>query len=150
MVTNILFGTLMMVLTTGVHSVFTVFTFSVLERWLRHRCDLLWYIPLALISGTILMFFAASLVEVGMWAAAYPVLGALEGLEPSLYYSMVTFTTLGYGDIVLPDHWRLLASFEAANGIIMFGWTTAIVMAVAQKTFATLLEHRQRDKESSA
>ena len=148
--TNILLGTVMMVLTTGVHSVFTVFTFFMLRRWVHHRHDMHPYIPLALISGTILVFFAASLVEVGMWAAAYLVLGALEGLEPSLYYSMVTFTTLGYGDIVLPDRWRLLASFEAANGIIMFGWTTAIVMAVAQKTFATLLEQRQRNKESSA
>jgi hypothetical protein len=48
---------------------------------------------------------------------------------------MVTFTTLGYGDVLLDDRWRLLASFEAANGIIMFGWTTAIVMAVVHRIY---------------
>jgi hypothetical protein len=48
---------------------------------------------------------------------------------------MVTFTTLGYGDIVLDERWRLLASFEAATGIIMFGWTTAIVLAAVQSTY---------------
>jgi hypothetical protein len=42
---------------------------------------------------------------------------------------MVSFTTLGYGDIVLGEGWRLLASFEAANGIILFGWTTALIFA---------------------
>jgi len=100
-----------------------------------------------MVSGTILMFFVAALVEVGVWATSYLVLGALQGLETSLYYSMVTFTTLGYGDIVLPDRWRLLSSFEAANGIIMFGWTTAVVMAVVQRAFASVLKriHEKRD-----
>lgn len=48
---------------------------------------------------------------------------------------MVTFTTLGYGDIVLGQSWRLLASFHAATGIIMFGWTTAILMTVVQHSY---------------
>ena len=51
------------------------------------------------------------------------------------------FTTLGYGDVVLSDRWRLLSSLEAANGIIMFGWTTAVVMAVVQRSFAEVLQH---------
>jgi len=55
------------------------------------------------------------------------------GFEKTFYLSMDTFTTLGYGDVVLMKRWRLLASFEAANGIIMFGWTTAIVIAVVQR-----------------
>ncbi len=44
----------------------------------------------------------------------------------------MTFTTLGYGDLVVGDQWRLLASMQAAAGIIMFGWTTAIVVALLQ------------------
>ena len=62
-------------------------------------------------------------------------LGEINDLEPAFYFSMVTFTTLGYGDIVLDERWRLLASFEAATGIIMFGWTTAIVLAAVQSTY---------------
>jgi len=59
--------------------------------------------------------------------------GAIEQLESALYFSMVTFTTLGYGDVTLSTDWRLLASFEAANGIMMFGWSTTLVAAFIQR-----------------
>ena len=83
----------------------------------------------------ILTMFIIAVLETLVWAFAYLALGAIEGLEKALYFSMVTFTTLGYGEIVLEERWRLLASFEAANGIIMFGWTTAIVIAAVQRTY---------------
>ena len=70
-----------------------------------------------------------------MGAYTFLLINAIEGFEQALYFSMVTFTTLGYGDVLLEDHWRLLGSFEAANGIIMFGWTTAIVIAVLASLF---------------
>ena len=79
-------------------------------------------------SGIVIVMFLVSLIEVVAWAIPFMVFGAIEGLEKAVYFSMVTYTTLGYGDVLLDEQWRLLASFEAANGIIMFGWTTAIVM----------------------
>ena len=72
--------------------------------------------------------FVVMLVEACCWAAVYLAMGAVQGVETALYFSMVTFTTVGYGDVVLDERWRLLASFEAVNGVIMFGWTTAIVL----------------------
>ena len=80
------------------------------------------------------MFFI-SIVEVLLWAATYLWVNIIESFEEAFYFSMVTFTTLGYGDIVLKGTWRLLASFEAAIGIIMFGWTTAIVFAAVQNIY---------------
>ena len=74
-------------------------------------------------------------VKVLLWASAYLLLNAIEGFEKALYFSMVTFTTLGYGEIVLDERWRLLASFEAANGILMFGWSTAIVIFAVQHVY---------------
>ena len=59
--------------------------------------------------------------------------GAIQEVETALYFSTVTFTTLGYGDVTLDPEWRLLAAIQAANGTIMFGWTTAIVMAVIHR-----------------
>ena len=82
-----------------------------------------------LTSALVLMMFYASLVESLIWASTYLAVGAISGLEKALYFSTVTFTTLGYGDVVVDDRWRILASFEAATGIIMFGWTTALIFA---------------------
>jgi hypothetical protein len=90
---------------------------------------------LSLVSGVVILMFLASVLEVLVWAITYLALNAIQGFEQAMYFSMVTFTTLGYGDIVLAERWRLLSSFEAANGIIMFGWTTAIVIAVVQRHY---------------
>ena len=87
------------------------------------------------VSGIVILLFLASLLEVLVWASTYLALNAIQGFERALYFSMVTYTTMGYGDIVLPESWRLLGSFEAAIGIIMFGWTTAIVIAAVQRIY---------------
>jgi hypothetical protein len=90
---------------------------------------------MVLISRVIVQMFLVATVEIGAWAVTYLLLGAIEGAERALYFSAVTFTTLGYGDIVLGEQWRLLGGFEAANGIIMFGWSTALVMAAVQRVY---------------
>ena len=82
----------------------------------------------------LLMSFAAYL-EAALWAAFYVWAGALPSFSDAIYFSLVSFTTLGYGDIVLGERWRVLAAFEAANGIILFGWTTAIIVASVQRIF---------------
>jgi hypothetical protein len=99
-----------------------------LRKWFRR-------LRAYVIAETVLVMFNVSILEVLLWAAAYMALGEIKDLEPAFYFSMVTFTTLGYGDIVLDESWRLLASFEAATGIIMFGWTTALVLAAVQSTY---------------
>jgi hypothetical protein len=48
---------------------------------------------------------------------------------------MVTFTTLGFGDVVLAGQWRTLASIQAANGVIIFGWTTALIFYFIQQIY---------------
>ncbi len=95
-----------------------------------------------LVSALVLMMFLASLLESLLWAEAYLAAGAIEGLEQALYFSIVTFTTLGYGDITLDQGWRLLASFQAANGIIMFGWTTALIATFVHRLGSWIKEER--------
>ena len=130
MTEQILIGSALMIVTTLVHSGFTLMALEGLRTsrargWLLHSA----WARASLLAGLVLMMFLASLVEVAIWAATYLAEGAITGIEKALYFSMVTFTTLGYGDIVLGEGWRLLASFEAANGIILFGWTTALIFA---------------------
>jgi len=81
------------------------------------------------VAVMVLIMFAVTMVEAGAWAAIYLAVGAISGFEKALYFSTVTYTTLGFGDVVLDEQWRLLSSLEAANGIIMFGWTTALIFA---------------------
>jgi voltage-gated potassium channel Kch len=72
--------------------------------------------------------FVATVIEAGIWALTYISVEAITEFEEALYFSMVTYATLGYGDVVLVQQWRLLSSFQAANGAIMFGWTTAVIV----------------------
>ena len=135
---HILVGVILLFLTTLVHSGFTIFAISIL-RGLHtdHRAMRSQGSRTLLVAGMVLMMFVASLIEVALYAAAYLRLGAIEGVERAVYFSMVTFTTLGYGEIVLGEDWRMLSSFEAANGIILFGWTTALIFAFIQHMIET-------------
>ncbi len=84
------------------------------------------------IVALVLIMFVATAIESVAWAVTYLVLGALSEIETALYFSMVTYTTLGYGDVVMSQDWRILSALEAANGIIMFGWSTALIFAAVQ------------------
>lgn len=84
----------------------------------------------------VLYMFLAIIADVWLWAIVFLFLGALPSLEAALYFSTTSFTTLGYGDVVLTPEWRLLASFEGANGLIIFGWTTALVIAAIQRFYS--------------
>jgi voltage-gated potassium channel Kch len=83
----------------------------------------------------ILFLLIPIILDVTLWATFYYVSGALASFEEALYFSTVTFTTVGYGDIVLDREWRQLATFEAVNGWIIFGWATALIMAVIQRLY---------------
>jgi hypothetical protein len=70
-----------------------------------------------------------NLLQVTIWAGLFVWLGEFDRIEPALYYSAVNFSTLGYGDIVMSERWRLLGPLEAFNGILMFGVSTALMTA---------------------
>jgi hypothetical protein len=86
-------------------------------------------------AGLVLVLFLASVLEATVWALVYVRAGVIEGFEKAMYFSVVTYTTLGYGDITLVEHWRVLGSFQAAAGIIIFGWSTAIIVASVQRVY---------------
>jgi voltage-gated potassium channel Kch len=137
MLINIGIGVILLILTTAVHASAMVVVFDGLrrthpDRWGRRSG----VTRLALISAVVLSMFVATLIETGLWALTYLQIGALPSYAEALYFAMVTFTTLGYGDITLDEQWRLLSSFSAANGIMMFGWTTALIVAVVQRVYA--------------
>jgi hypothetical protein len=132
MLVQIVLGAGMIVVTTIIQGVFTMFGIERLREHLdRHTThSLLW--STFKLAVFVMWLFLAMVVEVWTWAMLYLGLGALESFEKTLYFSTVTFTTLGFGDVTLGEEWRLLSSFEAANGLLMFGWSTALVFAAVQ------------------
>ena len=91
---------------------------------------------MAVLIKTVLILISLHAIEIVLWAASYIILlpaGELASFEEAVYFSFVTFTTLGYGDITLSEGWRLLSGIEALNGILLVGWTTAMLFAVVQR-----------------
>jgi hypothetical protein len=70
------------------------------------------------------------LIEITLWAVFYVWQGAMPDLHSALYFSAVTYTTTGYGDLVLPREWQLLGGVEALTGILMCGWSAGFFFAV--------------------
>jgi hypothetical protein len=87
------------------------------------------------VSALVLLMSLAACLESVLWASLYVMADALPDLGTAFYFSLVTFTTLGYGDITLEPGWRVLGAIEAANGTIMFGWTTALIVAFVQRAY---------------
>ena len=73
------------------------------------------------------------LAQICVWAGYYTIWEVLEDFETALYFSTVTYTTIGYGDIVLPVGWRLLGAIEGVTGVLTFGWSTGAIFAVASR-----------------
>lgn len=73
------------------------------------------------------------LIEISAWAIYYVVRGAMPDVASALYFSAVTYTTTGYGDLVLPQEWRLVGAVEALTGILMCGWSTGFFFAAASR-----------------
>ncbi len=73
------------------------------------------------------------LLEIAAWAAFYVLRQAMPDLATALYFSAATYTTVGYGDVVLPPEWRLLGGVEALTGILMCGWSTGFFFAVVSR-----------------
>jgi Ion channel len=71
--------------------------------------------------------------EITVWALFYFLRNAIPDLQSSLYFSAVTYTTTGYGDLVLPEQWRLVGGVEALTGILMCGWSTGFFFAVVSR-----------------
>ena len=88
-----------------------------------------WRVILRLIRIAFWLIFA-HLLEIAVWAVFYATFRVFPDTEASFYFSAVTNTTVGYGDLVPPQQWRLLAGVEGLTGILMCGWSTGFFFAV--------------------
>lgn len=145
MFANLALATFMVSLTVAIHLGGLLGLLWVLrDRAHRIRAHESRLVPLGVILFVVLGLVAIHSVEIWLYAAAFWAIGAVGDFETALYFSTVTFTTLGYGDVVLEGNWRLFGAIEAGNGLILFGWSTAFLLSVTSRL--RLLEHDWLEK----
>ncbi|MEF0941431.1 potassium channel family protein [Rhizobium sp. BR 362] len=131
----ILFTGALIAATVVIQAVFMSAGLSVFRRMEVSRHVYLHRRPTVVTVVWVVYLIVPIILDVCIWAAFYYLSSALPDLEDAVYFSTVTFTTVGYGDIVLGKEWRQIATFEAVNGWIIFGWATALMMAVIQRLY---------------
>jgi hypothetical protein len=88
---------------------------------------------IALMVATVSVLMAAHASEVVVWAIAYKIVGVVPAGGGNLYFAFVNYTTLGYGDIIPAKTWQLLGPAAAMNGVLLFGWSTAVIFEVLRR-----------------
>jgi Ion channel len=91
----------------------------------------------AVMIAVVSVFMAAHIAEVVVWALTYMMVGAAPPGTDFFYFAFVNYTTLGYGDVTPIERWQLLGPMTAMNGVLLFGWSTAVIFAVLRGTVTT-------------
>lgn len=139
----ILLGLLLAMVTIAVHAACTSVLIELLQKNV-HVFKGRWG-QIAALSATAIGLLIAHILETAIWALVYIlVIGKeqFEDFEAAVYFSTVTFTTLGYGDIVIEGHWRMLSACQAMIGVLVFGWSTALLFAVVRRTMQARNEEK--------
>lgn len=134
MTEQLLLGAILISLTLTIQALIVgavIFSMTRIGHWLATPSYFIKTVAI-LIAVVLWLVFGIS-INTWVWAFAFIQIGAFTALEPALYFSVVTFTTLGYGDVVLDEQWRLLASLTAVNGLIVFGLNTAFLVELLSR-----------------
>jgi hypothetical protein len=128
---NVLLGLLCVLICTVIQCAFiAIVRIGIHKRALPPRIAGQFFKLTALLSAVTIVLFIGMLVQVAVWAVVFVAVGEVEGFRTAAYFSMVNFTSLGYGDITLSADRAILGPMEAANGILMLGLSTSAMFAV--------------------
>jgi hypothetical protein len=140
MIMPLLLALVLTCVTVTIHACGTLEAIAYLSRvWQRKKGDHSSFVSVVHILRVVTVLLLLHWVEAGIWAGFFLASGTLPDLETAMYYSLTSYTTLGYGDVVLPKSWRLLGPFEGAVGILMFGWSTGIMVAAITRIYGNRL-----------
>jgi Ion channel len=90
-----------------------------------------------LLVGVVWALLLIHVIEIAIWAVFYRAAGCLPDWEAAIYFSGVTYSTIGYGDLLLPAEWRMLGPAEGLVGILMCGLSTAFFFAIVTRMYAS-------------
>jgi hypothetical protein len=137
MLVQILVGASVSTLNIVVHAFLTVSTIRT-ARYIAASRDTLhpWLRLVTIMIGAVPVLMMAHMAEVFVWAAVYALTNATPDNSDRVYFAFVNYTTLGYGDILPVARLRLLGPMTAMNGVLLFGWSTAVIFEVLRKTIS--------------
>ncbi|HEX3483507.1 MAG TPA: potassium channel family protein [Micropepsaceae bacterium] len=134
MLANLGLGTLAISITVLLHTfglIGLTRTMARIVQWFRlHRHS--FGQSVAMVT-TVLGLFLIHTFEIWIWAGFFVAVQAVGVFQDALYFSTVTFSTLGYGDVIVSPQWRLLASLEGINGFLLIGWSTAYLVSASTR-----------------
>jgi hypothetical protein len=126
-------GAVVILCTICIHALSVAVSLKLLRRERRlGRTGRSFWGDFPVVVVAMLATLAAHLVEIALWAEVFVLCGEFPYFGTAYYHSAVNYTTLGYGDLVMTPHWRFLGPLEAANGMLLFGVSTAMVFALIQ------------------
>ncbi|MGO2132830.1 MAG: ion channel [Halomonas sp.] len=129
-------GILISLLNIAIHGLLTVFMVRTVHTSLKsthHTRPTPRIIVTMVIAASILM--GAHFVEIWLWGLAYALLGVTPDAGADFTFAFVNYTTLGYGDILPVEPWMVMGPMTAMNGVLLFGWSTAVLFQVLSITF---------------
>ena len=130
-------GVGMMMLTMFVHAGGLIALLALIgHNQERLRLERRWYVSAGATVLVLLGLIALHLSEIGLYAALYLALDAVDGLGAAVYFSTASYSTAGIGELVVDDDWRLLGAMEALNGFLLIGWSTALFVSVLLRIWA--------------
>jgi carbon starvation protein CstA len=143
MLSQLACGAFLIALTVLIHAVCLE---GIMKAWRKISIEIAVRWRAISISLTIIGIFFAHVIQIWVWAIFYYLVEEIHTWEAALYFSTSSFTTVGYGDLLLSEEWRLLGSIEAINGMILFGWSTAFIFAGVSRIYG----HLHRNEETQA
>lgn len=137
MLIPLILGSLMIIFNLVIQVLAVVLLVSLMLRKINSGGFKPGLVPDVGIIGSILMIlFFGHILQFSTWALLFVWLGEFTDFSTAFYHSTVNFTSLGYGDIVMSERWRLLGGLEAANGVLMFSLTAGTILSVMTRLFA--------------
>jgi voltage-gated potassium channel len=129
----ILYAVILTLFTVALHSTATLCALRCFSKRDRHAIDSPFRVVVEM-SMLVTFLLVVHLLEAGVWGAAYFWSGNFTEPSTAFYFSLASYTTVGYGDVVLDRESRIVGPIESVVGVLMMGWSTAIIVSVVQKT----------------
>ena len=130
--------------TIVIHAIALIAVVTIVRReYLLGRAGTRFWRDLAIVTTATQLALIAHLMEITIWAAVLDLCGEFNRFAAAFYHSAMNYTSLGYGDVVMSASWKLLGPLEAANGLLMFGISTAMIFTVVQRLVQFRFGHQR-------